>query len=176
MRTFEKGFEIGLGDAISNSLVSGEWKKNNAAEIKLLKAPEKLTGEEEVALMVRNLFIRKGVFEPFFIDFGNETSRSQDEVDFYNFYRETRSKYIHGLSQHSTLIEQIHLETIQNTNITLVHEYAEMQFDHFSRELGRQLFGSKEYWELGMYADYWSRAEQIARGAVEYKIRNGLSD
>ena len=176
MSTFEKGFEKGFGDEISSSLVSGEWKKNNAAQIKLLKAPEKLTGEEEVALMVRNLFIRKDVFEPFFVDDRSETSRSQNEIDFYNFYCETRSKYIHGLSQHSTLIDQIHLETIKNTNITLVHEYAKLQFDHFSKELGGQLFGSKEYWGLGMHADYWSKAEEVARGAVEYKLRNGLSE
>lgn len=175
MSTFEKGFEKGLGDEVSRALISGEWNRRVQPEIKLLQAPE-MEDETELLLKARGIFIEKSVVEPFFREDRSGKSRSQDEIDFYNFYCETRKKYIKVLSQNSTLLGKNHLEAVKKTNIKLVHEYAEFQFDYYSRELGDQLFGSKEYWRLGMHADYWSRAEQIARGAVEYKLTNGLRE
>lgn len=112
MGTFKEGFEKGLGDEVSRALISGEWNRRAQPEIKLLQAP-KMEDETELLLRARGIFIEKGVIGPFFSEDRRDKSRSQDEIDFYNFYCETRKKYIKALSQNSTLLGKNHLEAVK---------------------------------------------------------------
>lgn len=134
MNTFEIGFEKGLGDEVSEAFRNGTWNTKTQPEMKLLKAPEGVSVREEATLRARNLFIEKGVIEPFFAEDRSDTSLSQNEIDFYDFYCKMRTRFVSGLSVHTILMSKIHLESIKGTNIVDVHKYAEFQYDKLSRE------------------------------------------
>lgn len=172
----EEGYEIGLADAISESLLNGAWTETTQPEIKLLKSPKETLSEETATLRARNLFIEKGIIGPFFVMGRSGISGSQNEIDFYNFYRETSDKSITVLSKNPTQQAQTYLDAIKSTKIMHVHEYALSQFHHFEKKMGDELLGGPEYKTAKVNADYWSKAEQVAKGAVEYKIKNNLRD
>jgi hypothetical protein len=174
----EEGYEIGLTDELDGLLRSGEWERRTAGNGQALSpgiSQELISEESELAQKHRKKFIFDSVIGPFFS--GRDVSAMllrEAAKEFCEYFNNKKTAKIEVLKQHSTVLSDMALNAIESTSIIHVHEFTEVQFDHFSRVLGDYLPGSEEYRKRKPLADYWNRAEQIAFEAVEIDFRNRL--
>ena len=151
-----------LGDEVSRLLVSGEWRLLST------NAPEEISPEEQNAIeSAKNVFICQEVIGPFMSKLSIATSRSQAEKDLYEFFKNTKDrikkKVVNNEGESVCRVAKAKVDT----SIYDVHHCTEMQLDYFSGELGKRTPRTNEYAEALITADYWSKAEQLAKGAVE---------
>lgn len=197
MGGIEKDFEQGLGDEISQLLITGVWQEKNTLKSivndswgdevgKLIASgewarrtnaphvPEHTYEESESERAARFFFLKKSVFEPFFDVDRSLISRDENAKEFYLHFYETKRKKVERENSPPQPFESSRI-AVSNLRISDAHRFAQIQFDYYAREKGRQLFGSDEFIQAAVLADYWSHAEEISKDAVEYAIRKGLS-
>jgi hypothetical protein len=181
---FIEGFEIGLGDEIGNLLQSGEWQRANppapvmsgnwAEAAGGRSAPDRTFVENKTAVLEKLNFIENHVFKKFFSE-EHAMSGQEEERAFLEFFKSGKTKRLENLALYPTQNSRVQSQIVETTTIREAHRFSEYQFDYFSRAKGKELIGSGKFIELAKEADYWLKAEQVARGAVEFSIRNRLN-